>query len=62
MLQSDLTFSGTMDNSLLAGEVVILEGTYYRDVETSLVSAATEKKRSVSPQARAKNLLRCSKT
>ena len=54
LMQSDLTFAGTMEDSLLAGEVVILEGLYYRDIETSLVSVATEKKRSVSPQAREK--------
>lgn len=50
LLQSDLTLSGTPDKAFLSGDVVILEGIYYKDVNVSLVHGITQKKRPVTPK------------
>ncbi len=50
LLQSDLTFSGVLNDSSLAGEVIVLEGLYYKDIETSILGSAVQKKRAVSPE------------
>ena len=48
-LNCDLKLSGTDEVSALKGEVVLLEGRYYKDVELDLISAATERTRKVMP-------------
>ncbi len=52
LLQSDLTFSGVLHNSFLTGEVIVLEGLYYKDIKTSILESAVQKKRAVSPETR----------
>ncbi|MFO8082918.1 MAG: translocation/assembly module TamB domain-containing protein [Desulfobacterales bacterium] len=49
LLQSDLRLSGTPDKALLAGELIILEGVYFKDVNVSLVQGITQRTRSVEP-------------
>lgn len=48
-LNSRLTFKGTPDASEVAGEVVLLEGRYYRDVELDLMNLATKRTRQTAP-------------
>jgi autotransporter translocation and assembly factor TamB len=52
-LNTDLHFQGTPDKSALAGELVILDGTYYQDVNLSLLkmaNSARQKKRQITPK------------
>ncbi len=44
-LNSDLHFQGTPDKSTLTGEVVILDGTYYQDIDLSLLKIAQSTRR-----------------
>ncbi len=44
-LNSDLHFHGTPDKSALTGEIVILEGTYYQDIDLSLLKIAQSTRR-----------------
>jgi len=51
-LNVDLHFQGTPDKSGLTGEVVILDGTYYQDIDLSLLKIAKstrQKKRQIVP-------------
>ncbi|MBA2880155.1 autotransporter translocation and assembly factor TamB [Desulfosalsimonas propionicica] len=50
-LNADLNFSGTPDQAALTGDVVLLEGIYYKDFNLSLLHAAGElgKRRRQSP-------------
>jgi len=53
LLNTDLQIRGTMEKSALTGEAVILEGTYYKDVNISFISGlknAVKKKRETAPQ------------
>jgi autotransporter translocation and assembly factor TamB len=50
LLQADLRLSGTPDNALLAGELLVLEGVYYKDVNISLVDGITQRRRPVAPK------------
>ncbi len=46
-MNSDLTLGGTQGHFNLQGEVVLLEGLYYRDVDLDLLAAATLQTRTV---------------
>lgn len=49
LLQSDLSFSGDLKkDSTLKGDIVIVEGVYHKDINVSLTSGVTEKKRAQS--------------
>jgi translocation and assembly module TamB len=48
-LNCDLSFAGTDQASELKGEIALLEGRYYKDVELDLLAAATRKTREVAP-------------
>jgi len=54
-LNTDLHFQGTPDKSNLSGEAVILDGTYYQDIDLSLLkiakSARMKKREVTSPRA-----------
>ncbi|MBN2179552.1 MAG: translocation/assembly module TamB domain-containing protein [Deltaproteobacteria bacterium] len=52
LLNADLKVEGTADKSTLRGEVVLLEGTYYRDVNLSFINLVTERKRQETPPQR----------
>lgn len=47
-LSTGLRVHGTREKSVIEGEIVILEGSYYRDVNLSLLDAVGKKKRKVS--------------
>ena len=47
LLNTELKIYGTRDKSTIQGEVVILEGTYYRDVDLNLIHAVQTKEREV---------------
>lgn len=49
-LNTDVRLSRTGQGFRLGGQVVLLEGLYYRDVDLNLVSAATRQTRKVTPQ------------
>lgn len=49
LLNTELKICGTQDKSTIQGEIVILEGTYYRDVDLNLIHAVQKKKREVTP-------------
>ncbi|MBU0969857.1 MAG: translocation/assembly module TamB domain-containing protein [Proteobacteria bacterium] len=48
-LNCGLTFSGTDQASALAGQIVLLDGKYTKDVELNLVDAATRRTREMTP-------------
>jgi autotransporter translocation and assembly factor TamB len=53
LLNADLQLKGTLDKSALTGEAVILEGTYYKDINLSLLNTLQEvakKKRETAPK------------
>ena len=50
-VNSEMTFSGTPDDSQLSGQVIFLDGLYYRDVEISLIGEVTRRRRAASPTA-----------
>lgn len=47
VLSGDLTFKGAAQTPSLSGQLVLLEGGYYRDVKLNLLSAVTRTKRTV---------------
>jgi autotransporter translocation and assembly factor TamB len=49
-LQSNLRLSGTPEKAFLEGDLIILEGVYYKDINVSLVEGITQKRRQVDPQ------------
>jgi len=49
LLDATLDIHGTPDKSIVLGEVVILEGTYYRDVNLNLLQEIGQKKREAAP-------------
>ena len=51
LLNSRLTVSGGPEKCDVKGEIVILEGAYYKDVKFNLFEAATQPKRTVAPPA-----------
>ena len=51
-LNSQLTWAGTMDKSMVTGRIDIFEGNYYKDVDLSLVSIATQATKKSRPKVR----------
>jgi translocation and assembly module TamB len=49
LLTSQLQIEGTEEKSILKGEIAILEGTYYKDVNLSLLQGIRQKKRREAP-------------
>lgn len=49
MLNSSLKLSGNPEKSDLTGEIVLLEGRYYRDVELDLIGAVKQRTRKTAP-------------
>ena len=49
VLNTKLKIHGTEEKSMIQGEAVILEGTYYKDVNLSLLDAVGQKKREEAP-------------
>lgn len=47
VVTGDLTFRGTKEAPALSGKLVLLEGSYYKDVKMNLLSAVTQTKRAV---------------
>jgi len=45
MLQSDLNFTGNLEDSTLKGDIVIVEGVYHKDINASLLSGVGRKNR-----------------
>jgi translocation and assembly module TamB len=48
VLSAELRAHGSRENSVIEGEIILIEGTYYRDVNLSLLDAVRQKKREVS--------------
>ncbi|MGM0404016.1 MAG: translocation/assembly module TamB domain-containing protein, partial [Thermodesulfobacteriota bacterium] len=44
-INGEMEFSGTPDKSKLSGQVVFLDGLYYRDVEINLIEEVTQRRR-----------------
>ena len=51
-LNSQLAWAGTMEKSVVTGQIDIFEGTYYKDVDLSLLSIAAETTRKSRPKVR----------
>ena len=51
-LSSQLTWAGTMDKSAITGRIDIFEGTYYKDVDLSLISIAAQTTKKSRPKIR----------
>ncbi|NDY70589.1 hypothetical protein DO021_02450 [Desulfobacter hydrogenophilus] len=51
-LNSQLTWAGTMHKSAITGRIDIFEGTYYKDVDLSLVSIAAQTTKKSRPKVR----------
>jgi len=51
-LNSQLTWAGTMDKSAITGRIDIFDGTYYKDVDLSLVSIAAQTTKKSRPKVR----------
>ncbi len=49
LFNATLQIQGTPDKSLVQGEIVILEGTYYKDVNLSILQVVSERKREEAP-------------
>ncbi len=45
LLSSNLALKGTIDQSQLTGDIVLLDGEYFKDVEFNLLKGSSEKKR-----------------
>ncbi len=52
LLNADIKVSGKDRHGAVTGEIVLLEGLYYKDVKIDLLEIATERKRSVAPPAK----------
>jgi len=51
LLNANLRIEGIPDKSSIVGEITILEGTYYKDINLSLLTGIGEKKRGIAPAA-----------
>jgi translocation and assembly module TamB len=49
LVQSNLSLSGTSEKALLEGNLIILEGVYYKDINISLVEGITQRRRQLPP-------------
>jgi len=47
LVNADLKMQGTQDKSSITGQIVIIEGTYYKDVDLSLLQGVVKRKREV---------------
>ncbi|MBN1636215.1 MAG: translocation/assembly module TamB domain-containing protein [Deltaproteobacteria bacterium] len=47
LLNTDLKMQGTQNKSSITGQIVIIEGTYYKDVDLSLLQSVVKRKREV---------------
>lgn len=45
LVTTELKFHGNRKKSIIEGEVVVLEGTYYKDIDLNLIQAVRQKKR-----------------
>jgi len=52
VLNADLRLAGTPEKSLVQGEILVLRGLYYRDVELNLLEEVTRRRRQEAPAAR----------
>ncbi len=50
LLQSNLSLSGTPEKAFLEGDLIILEGVYYKDINIGLVEGVTQRRRQIAPQ------------
>jgi len=50
LLYADLSMNGSLDDLLVGGEIVLLEGLYYKDFKLNLLQSVQEKKREETPQ------------
>lgn len=51
VVNSEMSFTGVPDDSRLSGEVMLLEGLYYKDVEINLLEEVTRRRRAAQPRA-----------
>lgn len=49
LLNADIKVSGKNRQGAVSGEIILLEGLYYKDMEINLLEIATDRKRSVAP-------------
>ncbi|MFW6114666.1 MAG: translocation/assembly module TamB domain-containing protein [Thermodesulfobacteriota bacterium] len=56
VLHTRLRMNGPSKNPVIRGEIILLEGTYYRDVNLSILQAIGEKKREVEPPSTRESL------
>jgi autotransporter translocation and assembly factor TamB len=49
LLTSNLRIEGTRENSLMKGNIIILEGTYYRDIQLNPIPGIMARKREIAP-------------
>jgi translocation and assembly module TamB len=56
-VNADLSASGTMENILIEGDIVMLEGVYYKKVRTSLLESMKEQTRTIEGPSRQRNKL-----
>jgi translocation and assembly module TamB len=50
LVQSNLSLSGTVDKAFLEGDLIILEGVYYKDIHVNLVEGITQRRRQIAPE------------
>jgi translocation and assembly module TamB len=50
LVQSNLSLSGTLDKAILEGDLIILEGVYYKDIHVNLVEGITQRRRQLAPE------------
>jgi len=52
LLNGELTFSGTPAKSRIAGDIILLEGRYFKDVKLGLIDSISQRKREAAPATR----------
>jgi autotransporter translocation and assembly factor TamB len=50
LLYADLSLNGSLDDLLVGGEIILLEGIYYKDFKLNLLQGVQEKEREEKPQ------------
>jgi translocation and assembly module TamB len=50
LLSADLSMNGSLDDLLVGGEIILLEGLYYKDFKLNLLQSVQEKEREEKPQ------------
>lgn len=56
LLNADINITGKNRLAGVKGEIVLLEGVYYKDIEINLLEMATDRKRAVAPSAKPASL------